>query len=1022
MRRRCQAHRASTQCELIDFQTAFLFLLFLCQLVSALSGLNGTCSYSLRFPCAMARFCYDGACTPSFVPCVASSTGARCVDRAGNVGRCRSDTLCALDDKPCAADAQDGDECVLDSRPGSCFTDNAYVEQLCARHLGDQAAYDLCATTVPAGKTCDVNVFCPNPEENGLCYTSGRGGKCRQMCTDYSAENSKKQTLCPRPASGVFFTLAEATAVCAMSFSPSCVSELSACRVGINDEYRTSCVIDTIAQLYPYDTCFRNDTVCANEGDFCVEENRGGLCLPRPTNITELYCHDDSDRCPLDARCNVETYRAVPANETVTIEGKCNSDFFCEALYIGCEAEGSVCWQSGLRGRCDDQLTCLLDDTPACAVDRLSAVCTASGLEGQCGYPFEVLTHHCPSYSRCIYIGDFVFCPDMFPPPTPFPTKGLKRQVTRPWQTPSWTPPWTPLPTVSEETCLETVRIADEPVRCLVDVPCYSGTARNNTCFIDGFRGRCQSDCFAFNGVSSQVTPFDCTFASDSVPPAEVTAVVTRMCKARGDTSQQCVTSAEQLVQVSCQTGEGSFKASCVLGSLGVGYSTSCRRDDTGCARSGGFCIENNLPGKCTSANGKLECRELSDDCPVGSACAVPYVTSLPSFSGIPTTENRTGVCDARFNCVLRQEPCDGTTKGQCFEVGKVGACVSRSVAQEQQLSKCVAESRDPKSCYLRYTTCFVGCRYPSQICGPSNVCAFVDQSDSLKCTKIDGEPPKVAEVNGGIVLIQVESPTIFDSKVQSAVQQVLAENKLAGLPFIPQDRTIGFVVLSEIGSISKAQYDALEVAVASLRLSNGISNAFVVLGKGSEKPQPDELCGTRKCSKAAVCRGDTTCVRVVDRGVCEELVGGGLECVCDKGWSGELCGESSAASGETRLSQWVFSKVETPDIDAKRARALVADAFDAIVDSLDWQLVVTETDSYVTVRVLTPVDQKLFTQRQIDDVRAAHALLQKTKGVNTGLVYFPVPIPPATSKSASSTLQLASLAMVVATLTLTDH
>jgi hypothetical protein len=134
---------------------------------------------------------------------------------------------------------------------------------------------------------------------------------------------------------------------------------------------------------------------------------------------------------------------------------------------------------------------------------------------------------------------------------------------------------------------------------------------------------------------------------------------------------------------------------------------------------------------------------------------------------------------------------------------------------------------------------------------------------------------------------------------------------------------------------------------------------------------------------------------------------------VCELGWRGSDCAETDTVkTGETKLSQWVFDKTK---IDATTARSKVASAFDSTVDGVRYELVVTETADFVTVRVYLMTAFRDLTSAQIEEIRSAHSLLtHNVHGLASSIVYFPAPSPVASSNSDAMTNSASVLLLVV--------
>lgn len=1025
------------------------------------SGLTGWCNVRSYHVCETPGpfiYCLESDCLLDERRCSAANVnlnGGNCATQ-GLAGKCDAVGTCNLDDVECSNELL-GAPCVDLNRVGYCSVDNEQVEALCSRYRNDKEAYLLCEQTLPGAVVCDVSVDCSGSlNANETCTVRGHDGVCKSMCTDYSG-GGKTQRQCPKPANGVAFTLAEAQSICGWSYdSKFCNENLSFCRYNM-DQYRATCVLE-YASIYPTTECVRHDTGCQTEYDFCLEKNQGGVCLK---NDNGLYCHDRSDDCPEYALCNSDTGAALPNNATSAVGnsthvvrvGQCTADYYCEPRYLPCDdmrsAPQSECWEGGLRGKCQPYAysgvrgyRCALDDTPACSTARLGDACAANGFASECSFSYDVLAHYCPDLESegCYYTEYGVICHGTLVPPPTYTFFDKKRQVPKP--TPGDLPP-----PVTMEQCVQRVLATGEVPVCLTNsycsVPSMSDT---DSCTVDGDPGQCRNNCNIYAQFTGAVLDVECG-SSPTIAYAEINTIVTASCNADRQQLEACVAERIALPTQACieKVTGNTYNRECVYNFLRVSRDVRCVRNDKKCARVDQFCIENGLSGKCQTENGRLTCHELSDECPVGSECKVldsayppkplpypypmPYPTDVPyyppdkdggSMSGggsssgsggsssgsgadpagpSAVTTVRDGLCSKDYQCMVRHQECGSPDRDKCWINGIAGSCISKSKAQDAQLQQCVQTARDPSTCYNRYSTCFTKCRFPTQVCGKSNVCEFRADaaSDQLVCTAIFGEPGLVAEFKQNAILLQVSGTSIY--AVAQLVYQSLAENALGHLSFATIDSTIGYVLLGPEQSLTRAEFDALAVVAQQLRTSNGVSDAFVVLG--GKTMEPSELCGKLTCVEGYKC-SDSKCVRVLAHGLCQQLsAGADALCVCELGWRGAECAETDTVkTGETKLSQWVFDKTK---IDSATARSKVASAFDSTVDGVRYELVVTDTPDFVTVRVYLMTAFRDLTSAQVDEIRSAHSLLHNAPGLASSNVYFPAPSPVASSNSAAA-------------------
>lgn len=1036
------------------------------------SGLGGKCQVRSYHVCETPGpyiYCLESDCVLDDRRCSAANAnlnGGGCATQ-GLEGKCDAVGTCNLIDIECSNELL-GASCVDNNRVGYCSVDNEQVEALCSRYRNDKEAYLLCEQTLPGAVVCDVSVDCSGAlDANETCTIRGHDGVCKNMCTDYSG-GTKSPRECPKPANGTTFTLVESQSVCTWSYDPKfCSQNLANCRNGTSDQYRVSCVLE-YASIYPTTDCVRHDTGCQNEYDFCLENNQGGVCLK---NANGLYCHDRSDDCPNWALCNSDTGFALPNNVTTGVNnsthvvriGQCSPDFYCEPRYVPCDdssqAQQSECWEGGLRGKCQPYAysgvrgsRCQLDDTPACSAARIGDACAANGYASECAFSYDVLAHYCPDLESegCYYTEYGVICHGtLLPPPTYtfFDNKMKKKRQMR---------PDLPAPVTMEE-CVQRVLAAGEVPSCLTNAYCsVPSMTGNDSCTVDGDGGKCAGSCYIYAQFTGSVVDIECG-SSLTITYAEINAIVTASCNADHQQLEACVAERIASPVASCvEKATGStYNRECVFNFLRVSRDVRCVRNDRKCARVDQFCIENGLSGKCQSENGSIVCHELSDECPVGSECKVldtpnypypyPYPTKpnpfpYPTDSGpyyppdkdfpedggssmgsggsagspAPVATIRDGLCSKEYQCMVRHQECGSPDRDKCWINGIAGSCISKSKAQDAQLQQCVQMARDPASCYTRYSTCFTKCRFPTQVCGKSNVCEFGADahSDTLTCTAIFGEPGLVAEFKQNAILVQVSGPSIYG--VAQLVYQSLSENGLSHLSFATIDSTIGYVLLGPEQSLTRTEFNALAVVAQQLRSTNGVSDAFVVLGG---KPiEPSELCGKLTCADGFKC-SDSKCVRVLAHGLCQQLSSGAdTLCVCELGWRGADCAETDTVkTGETKLSQWVFEK--KLQVDAASARSKVASAFDSTVDGVRYELVVTETADYVTVRVYLMTAFRDLTSAQVEEIRSAHALLlHNAPGLASSNVYFPAPSPVATSHSDAMTIRFNSLLLALTT------
>jgi hypothetical protein len=784
------------------------------------SGLTGKCQVRSYHVCETPGpfiYCLESDCVLDERRCSAANAnlnGGECATQ-GLAGKCDAVGTCNLVDTECSNELL-GAACVDNNRVGYCFVDNEQVEALCSRYRNDKEAYLLCEQTLPGAVVCDVSVDCSGTlGANETCTVRGRDGVCKNMCTDYTG-GTKTPRECPKPANGTMFTLAESQSVCNWSYDPKfCSQSLSNCRVGTNDQYRVACVLE-YASIYPTTDCVRHDTGCQNEYDFCLEKNQGGVCLK---NANGLYCHDRSDDCPNWALCNSDTGYALPGNVTansthVVRVGQCTSDFYCEPRYVPCEEDATQgeCWEGGLRGKCQAYSysgirgsRCVLDDTPACSAARVGDACAANGYASECAFSYDLLAHYCPELESegCYYTQYGVICHGTLVPPPTF-TFFDKKQKKRQMDLPS---------PVSMEECVQRVLAAGEVPSCLTNSYCsVPSMSANDSCTVDGDDGKCVGSCYVYAQFTGEVVTVDCGSAM-TITYAEISALVTASCNADRQQLEACLAERIALPTASCleKVTGSTYNRECVFNFLRVSRDVRCVRNDRKCARADQFCIENGLSGKCQSENGRIVCHELSDECPVGKECKVveqnnpypypyptkpypyPYpYTDMPYYPPSPEDWGmsggnswqpragaviRDGLCSKDYQCMVRHQECGSPDRDKCWINGIAGNCISKSKAQDAQLQQCVQTARDPSSCYTRYSTCFTKCRYPTQVCGKSNVCEFdVDaKSDSLTCTAIFGEPGLVAEFKQNAILVQVSGPSIYG--VAQLVYQSLSEN-----------------------------------------------------------------------------------------------------------------------------------------------------------------------------------------------------------------------------------------------------
>jgi hypothetical protein len=1006
-------------------------------------------------------YCFESDCVLDERKCSVSNAnlnGGNCAS-FGLAGKCDAVGTCNLDDTKCTTTSL-GSSCVDNNRVGYCTVDNEQVEALCSRYRNDKEAYYLCEQTLPGAVVCDVTVACNSGASNAeTCSLRGHDGVCQEMCTDYRG-NSKTQLPCPTPSNSTFFTFAESQSVCGWSYDPTfCSQQLSSCRIR-NDTYRVDCVFQ-FASIYPQTECVRHDTGCQREFDFCLENNKGGICLQNPNG---LYCHDRSDDCPKGALCNTDTGFAFANNNTgansshVYRVGQCTGDFYCEARYEPCvEPQQRECWEGGLKGSCtqDSQdpfdafrmSRCLLDDTPVCSTARLNEPCAAHGFASECAFSYDVISHYCPELEEegCYYTEYGVICyGTMVPYPTRAPVKPMVKRQTKP-DVP---------PPLSMEDCVTRILAAKEVPTCLTNAYCsVSGSSSSTDCTVDGAPGQCSGRCYAYATATSKIVDIECGLGL-LMTYADVNKLVTAICEADGLEASSCVPGRIQLPTTACldKSTVNNYNRECVFNLLRVSRELRCVRNDKKCVSAGQFCIENGLSGSCVIESNKLVCHEMSDECPAGQPCKLlsenpypyatptyypgpypyPYPTDYPYYPpGFPEGDKmggssggssgsagsgdiiveRDGLCTAEFECRVRHQECGAPDPQKCWINGVAGQCISKSKSQEAQLQQCVQTARDPASCYNRYSTCFTSCRYPTQVCGKSNLCEF-DSVGALNCQAIFGEPGLVAEFKQHVILIQVSGQSIYS--VSMLVYQSLSENGLGHLSFSTIDSTIGYVLLGPEQSLSKVEFDALAAVAQQLRVTNGVTDAFVVLG-GKTITEPTELCGKLKCSSKFKC-SDSKCVRALEHGLCQEITpGDDALCVCELGWRGTDCAESdSVKTGETKLSQWVFDKTK---VDAQTARSKVASAFDSTVEGVKYELVVTDTVDFVTVRVYLMMPFRDLTSAQVAEIRSAHNLLHGVPGIASSNVYFPVPTPVASGNGGAVLLVPTTLLFAAALL-----
>jgi hypothetical protein len=935
----------------------------------------------------------------------------------GRVGTCDSAQVCVLNERACSNTTTDGDVCVLAGQPGSCSRDYEEVELRCAAYANDQKAFGLCAASFGAS-SCQVRSSC---EEFGFdpksgeritagvigrtCFNGGRVGTCQQACrSPYTGE----EIACPVPANGTVFTATEVQALCArISARGQGGPPISYCIQNVQGQCQfsgfTSQCVKSATQVQNTLKCARNDTVCTRVNDFCVQNDSAGLC--QDTNGT-LTCFDRSDRCPAGALCDVAKnlkFDVAPSgNDTDAMQGNCSSSFRCLPRSEECSETAptnSTCWSAGFKGSCQPGVNlkeprrCVLFDTSPCSVLGPNRACVAGGVSSGCGIAPSFFEVFCPS----LYGGGGGGGPGVTfgPPRPPVFTTGVATvsQFTSavggsgPTAAPTAAP-------ISFEQCKAILRDANVTERCLASTQrCFSN---GDTCVIDGASGTCQSTCYLY-GRSGPV-PIPCGTGS-LLSQADIQKLVTLACSIQKEngppgsgTDPKCATYRLEAVQ-SCLNGVG-YERECALRYVGGGNSVECRRTDVACSAVGSFCFKNNLTGKCATIDGVLACRTRADLCPASSSCTVP---------GAPS--NYEGACSIDFYCQPKQLACGagaGAEKQLCWITGKRGQCITKSASQAAQLSKCLADAKsgETSSCFDRYTACFTGCRFPGQVCGELSACAFV--SKQLNCTAVSKEPPAVVEVQGGMIALAEVQAQTFDGSAYSLVARVLGEKKLMPqLSFAPSERGQGlFIVLAHDATLSFDDFEALRDLVAELKNTNGIKDAFLLVGTSAQ--QCDQAC-----RNGYTCT-DGKCTRILPNGVCvAAATAGELDtCMCTMGWRGTDCSEPMA-DNVTKLSQWVFAKPAVADGAAARKR--VAGVFDSVADSVLIDISVVETDDIVTVKVFSRVDGGKLTLAQVTDLRSAHQILKGLKDLKEKTIYFPIDIPTPTLATAASSLQIGS-------------
>jgi hypothetical protein len=929
----------------------------------------------------------------------------------GRVGTCDSAQVCVLKERPCSNTTIDGDVCVLAGMPGSCNRDYEEIELRCAAYASDVEAFQLCSASFGSSScqvrsSCDDFSFDPKSGERlttaavgRTCFNGGRVGTCQQTCrSPYSGE----LIACPVPLNGTLFTATEVQALCArISSSVQGGPPASYCVQNVQAQCQfsgfTSQCVKSATQVQSTFTCARNDTVCTRVNDFCVQNDLPGLCQDPNANGT-LTCFDRSDRCPAGALCDVANglkFDVVPSgNDTDTMQGNCSSSFRCLPRSEECSETAptnSTCWSAGFKGSCrpgsnpKQPLRCVLFDTSPCSVLGPNRVCVSGGVSSSCAFARSFFEVFCPDFLDGRGGGGpgpgYTFAE----PPWAGPTVSVFTTAVAVGGA-------TAVPTappISYEQCKALLRDANVTESCLSSTPCFSD---GETCVIDGASGTCQSTCY-LHGPNGPV-PVACG-TSSLLSQADIQKLVTLACSIQQKEDPQCATYRLQAVQA-CLNGAG-YERGCALRYMGGGNNVECRRADVACGAVGSFCFKNNLTGKCATINGMLACRTRADLCPAGSFCAVP---------GAPSDVE--GACSVDFFCQVKQLACGsgvGAEKQLCWMTGKRGQCITKSTSQAAQLSKCLgdAKSGDTASCFDRYTACFTGCRFPSQVCGEQSACAFV--SKQLNCTAVSKESPAVVEIQGMVALAEVQT-SAFDGSAYSLVARALAEKKLTTqLSFAPSERGQGlFIVLARDATLSFGDFESLRDLVAELKNTNGIKDAFLLVGATAQN------CD-KACRSGYMCT-DGKCTRNLLNGVCVAAdTAGELDaCMCTMGWRGTDCSEPMAEN-VTKLSQWVFAKPAVADGAAGRKR--VAGVFDSVAESVLVDISVVETEDIVTVKVFSRVDSTKLTLAQVTDLRSAHQILKGLKDLKDKTIYFPVDIPTSTLTTGASSLKIGLVAAI---------
>lgn len=346
-----------------------------------------------------------------------------------------------------------------------------------------------------------------------------------------------------------------------------------------------------------------------------------------------------------------------------------------------------------------------------------------------------------------------------------------------------------------------------------------------------------------------------------------------------------------------------------------------CVPSDVPCKLAGKLCFENGLAGECRAGdNGALSCFEATDKCPYKHecvvkvfvrACATARSTSHRALAQIDSNqpvkegdtqrysadqvEERQGVCSADYRCVPRQERCSSQSPTRCYEHGREGRCVSKSVEQATQLAACLVENASSQvaltHCYASFSACFIGCSYPFEVCGPHSRCQWPRENQpehkkrstgsELVCQDVGQAVPLVERYRGNVLLIDV-SGVGSNGDVASLVKQALYDNRIdSNWAYVVSgpDSSSAKIVLATNGVITLQRYAALELLALRLRANNGVHDAVLVVGRQrTTNPGGPTLSCTVPCVGAGLTCAAGVCLGQFPHGLCFDG-----KCVCGR-------------------------------------------------------------------------------------------------------------------------------------------